>query len=110
MRMCNSIPVLGMSGKLGPKLGEGDRQVPEGIHRVESLNPNSLYHLALRVGYPNEEDRKHAAQEGRTNLGSDIMIHGKNSSIGCPQDRPSLPSWSDELYATVRTELEKLQR
>jgi len=51
-------PILGMNGTLGPKLREGDRQVPEGLYRVESLNPNSLYHLALRVDYPNAEDRR----------------------------------------------------
>ena len=44
-----TYPILGMSGKLGPKLKEGDMQVPEGIYGLESLNPNSLYHLALRV-------------------------------------------------------------
>ncbi len=76
-------PILGLSGTLGPKLREGDRQVPEGIYRLESLNPNSLYHLALRVNYPNQEDRRRGEADGRTDLGSDIMIHGKTGSIGC---------------------------
>lgn len=76
-------PILGMSGVLGPKLREGDMQVPEGVYRVESLNPNSLYHLALRVNYPNAEDRQRGRQDSRTDLGSDIMIHGKTCSIGC---------------------------
>jgi hypothetical protein len=35
------------------------------------------------VSYPNDEDRRHAADEGRTRLGGDIMIHGKSASIGC---------------------------
>ena len=48
-----SYPILAASGHLGPKLREGDGQVPEGIYAVESLNPNSHYHLALHVGYPN---------------------------------------------------------
>ena len=78
-----NYPILGMSGTLGPKLKEGDRQVPEGIYRVESLNPNSLYHLALRVNYPNAEDRRRGKLDGRNELGSDIMIHGKTCSIGC---------------------------
>ncbi len=78
-----SYPILGISGTLGPKLREGDSQVPEGLYRVESLNPNSLYHLALRVNYPNEEDRRRGVEEGRQELGSDIMIHGKTCSIGC---------------------------
>ena len=76
-------PLLAASGTLGPKLAEGDRQVPEGIYRIESLNPNSLYHLSLRVNYPNAFDREKGARDGRTSLGSDIMIHGKAVSVGC---------------------------
>jgi len=75
--------VLAASGELGPKLREGDRQVPEGIYPIESLNPNSSFHLSLRIGYPNAFDRRQAAKEGRTNLGGDIMIHGSAVSIGC---------------------------
>ncbi|HBA82682.1 MAG TPA: hypothetical protein DCZ95_01190 [Verrucomicrobia bacterium] len=140
-----NYPILGMSGKLGPKLKEGDMQVPEGIYRVESLNPNSLYHLALRVNYPNLEDLRRAGEDGRTELGSDIMIHGKNCSIGClamgdeaaedlfilatqtgidnvsiilspvdlrsrpaPLQMTAAPKWIDELYSSIKTEMEKL--
>ena len=82
-RFIRSLPILGASGKLGPKLKEGDRQVPEGMYPIESLNPNSLFHLALRVGYPNAFDREQAAKDGRRELGGDIMIHGSTASIGC---------------------------
>jgi hypothetical protein len=78
-----SYPVLAASGELGPKLREGDRQVPEGLYGIESLNPNSRFHLALRVDYPNEDDRSRAALDGRSQLGGDIMIHGDDVSIGC---------------------------
>lgn len=71
------------SGQLGPKLCEGDGQIPEGIYGIEFLNPNSLYHLSLKVSYPNAEERARAKKEGRTNLGGDIMIHGRNVSVGC---------------------------
>ena len=30
-----------LSGNPGPKLREGDRQVPEGVYAIEGLNPNS---------------------------------------------------------------------
>ncbi len=76
-------PILAASGHAGPKLREGDMQVPEGVYRVESLNPNSMYHVALRVEYPSEEDRARAAEDGRTRLGGDIMIHGGAASVGC---------------------------
>ena len=71
------------SGEVGPKLREGDRQVPEGIYTIESLNSNSRYHLALRVGYPNAFDKEQAKKDGRTFLGGDIMIHGNSLSVGC---------------------------
>lgn len=82
-RLLKRYPILGASGLLGPKLREGDCQVPEGLYRVESLNPNSLYHLALRIDYPNPADRELGAAEGRECLGGDIMIHGNTCSIGC---------------------------
>jgi len=60
-----------------------NRQIPEGIYRIESLNPNSRYHLALRLDYPNAMDRAWAVEDGRAALGGDIMIHGRDVSIGC---------------------------
>jgi hypothetical protein len=81
--LLKTYPVLAASGALGPKLQEGDLQVPEGIYRIESLNPNSMFHLSLRVNYPNSFDRAKAAVDGRSNLGGDIMIHGNKCSIGC---------------------------
>jgi murein L,D-transpeptidase YafK len=75
--------VFGASGRLGPKLAEGDRQVPEGLYRAELLNANSRFHLSIRLNYPNDFDRVVGASDGRTNLGSDIMIHGGASSVGC---------------------------
>ena len=82
-RLVHTYPILAASGGPGPKLREGDRQVPEGIYPIESLNPNSRFHLSLRVGYPNASDRAQASAEGRTKLGGDIMIHGNAVSIGC---------------------------
>lgn len=77
------IPWTATSGGPGPKLREGDRQIPEGIYPIIALNPNSRFHVSLRVGYPNRLDRAVAAQEGRTRLGGDIMIHGGAKSVGC---------------------------
>lgn len=83
LRLVHTYAISGMSGGPGPKLKEGDRHVPEGIYAIESLNPNSLYHLSLRIGYPNAYDRAQARADGRANLGGDIMIHGGSASIGC---------------------------
>jgi murein L,D-transpeptidase YafK len=76
-------PILAASGVAGPKLREGDLQVPEGIYRINLLNPNSKFHLSMQIDYPNSFDRHHAKLEQRTQLGGEIFIHGKAASIGC---------------------------
>lgn len=82
-RFIATYPVLGLSGELGPKLREGDRQVPEGVYRIEGVNPNSNYHVSLRLNYPNNFDLQKAAADGRLEAGSDIYIHGGTASVGC---------------------------
>lgn len=82
-KFVREYPIQAASGVAGPKLREGDKQVPEGVYPIELLNPNSSYHLSMRIGYPNTFDREQALSESRTNLGGDIMIHGKAKSIGC---------------------------
>ncbi len=78
-KLFRTYKIAGMSGNSGPKLAEGDGQVPEGFYFVppRAMNPNSDYHLSFNIGYPNEFDRAHQ----RT--GSAIMVHGNRVSIGC---------------------------
>jgi len=82
-RFIRDYHIMAASGYAGPKLRQGDRQVPEGIYRITQLNPNSNYHLSMKINYPNELDLLHAQQEQRTNVGGDIFIHGKSISVGC---------------------------
>lgn len=82
-RFIHTYKIQKLSGILGPKLREGDGQVPEGIYKIIGLNPNSSYHLSMKINYPNEFDLEHAKQEGRTEPGTNIFIHGKAVSIGC---------------------------
>lgn len=82
-KFIRQYPILAASGHAGPKLREGDYQVPEGIYRIEHLNPNSSYHLSMKVSYPNDFDRRMARGDQRTRLGGDIFIHGRAVSIGC---------------------------
>ena len=78
-QLFRSYPIAASSGTIGPKLTEGDGQVPEGCYSVppSAMKPDSRYHLAFNLGYPNAYDRA----QGRT--GSFIMIHGNRVSIGC---------------------------
>ena len=47
-------PICAWSGQLGPKQLQGDYQSPEGFYAVGKgqLNPNSRYHRAFNLGYP----------------------------------------------------------
>ncbi len=82
-KLIHRYRILAASGGPGPKLRQGDKQVPEGIYAISFLNPNSAYHVSLRVNFPNAFDRQMAAKDSRRELGGDIMIHGKNLSAGC---------------------------
>lgn len=82
-KQVKNYPIVGVSGVAGPKLKEGDLQIPEGFYRISGLQPNSVAHLALRVNYPNDVDRANAKIDKRTNLGGDIEIHGSYWSTGC---------------------------
>ena len=93
--LLTSYEICKWSGKLGPKLKEGDRQAPEGFYRVNKhqMNPNSQYHLSFNMGFPNAYDRSH----GRT--GSHLMIHGACSSAGCYS---MTDEKVEEIYAMAR--------
>ena len=71
--------ICSSSGILGPKKKQGDGQVPESFYKIVAYNPNSSYHLSLKVGYPNKAD----AKNNKEPLGGDIMVHGKCVTIGC---------------------------
>jgi murein L,D-transpeptidase YafK len=90
-----TFPICNWSGTLGPKQAIGDHMAPEGFYSLtrDSLKPDSKYHLALNVGYPNALDRS----LGRS--GDFIMVHGKCVSVGCFAMTDDL---IEEVYAYVR--------
>lgn len=94
----SSYPILGKCGTIGPKLKEGDCQIPEGSYRIQELEPNTPYHVAMRVNYPNDFDKQMGAADKRTDLGGDIMVHGCDVTIGClAMGDPA----SEELFVLV---------
>ena len=79
----HTYPLTAFSGRLGPKLKEHDRQIPEGVYRLTTLNPFSSMHLSMMINYPNNFDRLQAIKDGRRHLGNNIFLHGKTFSVGC---------------------------
>ncbi len=74
-----TYPICHWSGTLGPKLRDGDRQAPEGYYTVTRAQARHVgrWPVSLDIGFPNILDQSQA----RT--GSDILIHGGCSSVGC---------------------------
>jgi hypothetical protein len=79
-RLLKTYTVCALTGELGPKRSQGDRQTPEGFYEIDFFNPQSEYHLSLHVNYPNRSDRL-LGSAGR--LGGDIFIHGGCLTEGC---------------------------
>lgn len=90
-----TYPICTWSGQLGPKFKQGDKQAPEGFYIVNrhQMNPNSKFHLAFNLGYPNAFDKAHR----RT--GDFLMVHGECSSAGC---YAMTNSQMEEIYALAR--------
>lgn len=82
-RFVKQYPIYAASGGPGPKLTEGDHQVPEGVYTIVALNPNSRFDLSMQLNYPNAFDREEALDDHRTDLGGNIFIHGDALSVGC---------------------------
>jgi len=83
IKLLKEYPFTAYSGTLGPKLKDGDRQIPEGIYKVEYLNSNSPYYLSMKLNYPNEFDKSKTKFSNIDEMGKDIFIHGKAATIGC---------------------------
>jgi murein L,D-transpeptidase YafK len=90
--LIHTYPICEIVGDLGPKRQEGDFQIPEGFYNLENFNPNSKYHLSLKISYPNESDRILGLKD---KLGGDIYVHGKCETIGC---LPMTDDLIEEIY------------
>ena len=91
-RKLKSFNICSKSGELGPKIEQGDKQVPEGVYFIDRFNPSSSYHLSLGISYPNTVDKK---RSGAKNPGGDIFIHGYCVTIGC---LPMTNEGIEEIY------------
>lgn|SRR3990167_1849757 len=69
---------LGGSPKVH-KERQGDCKTPEGLYAINGKNINSRYRKALKISYPNDQDKKHCAKIG-CSTGNDVMIHGLHNS------------------------------
>jgi murein L,D-transpeptidase YafK len=96
-------------GGLTPKRRAGDGRVPEGLYAITAHNPESAYHLSLRIGYPTAEQVA-AAQARGASAGGDIMIHGLPNGRGWIGSRQLNVDWTDGCIAVTDREMDWLYR
>ncbi len=93
----------------GPKEKQGDNKTPEGLYVIEGRNHDSQYHVALRISYPNEKDKKRARQLGVT-PGGDIMIHGIKKDFSWIGERHTERDWTQGCIAVTDEEIEEIEK
>jgi murein L,D-transpeptidase YafK len=94
---------------IGDKERQGDGRTPEGVFRIEFRNPNSKFHLALRLNYPDAAHLIRAEALG-VSPGGDIMIHGlpKGYEAYGPAHRDD--NWTEGCVALTNQEIEEIWR
>ena len=94
---------------VGPKEYEGDQRTPEGIYAIDFHKPDSDYHLALHLSYPEQRDIDRAALHGLS-AGSDIMIHGLPNGRGWIGRFHRRRDWTAGCVAVANFEIEEIYR
>ncbi|NWG70458.1 MAG: L,D-transpeptidase family protein [Parvularculaceae bacterium] len=97
---------LGFS-PVGDKVRQGDGRTPEGVYRISLKNPNSQFHLSLKISYPDTEDRRAAARRG-VDPGGDIFIHGTPGRSAPYPAGASIPDWTLGCIAVTNEEIEEV--
>lgn len=92
---------------VGPKEKAGDSRTPEGDYILDWRNPNSKFHLALHISYPNAEE-KTRAERGSYAPGGDIMIHGRPNWTGWIRALYKDRDWTDGCIAVSNAEIEEI--
>jgi murein L,D-transpeptidase YafK len=91
----------------GPKLQEGDGRTPEGAYSIDFKNARSRFHLALRISYPDAEDRESARRRG-VSPGGDIMIHGLPNGLGWLGGAHLWRDWTDGCIAVTNRQMDEI--
>jgi murein L,D-transpeptidase YafK len=93
----------------GHKTKAGDKKTPEGTYKLDSRKPDSKFHLAIHISYPNESDIVNAHKRG-VSPGGDVMIHGLPHDLGRVGKLHRLSDWTNGCIAVTNSEIEEIWR
>ena len=91
----------------GDKLSAGDRRTPEGLFFIDFRQPNSRFHLALHISYPDASHRARSLAAGVA-PGGDIMIHGLPNGFGEAGATHRINDWTNGCVALTDEEIEQI--
>jgi murein L,D-transpeptidase YafK len=94
---------------VGDKVRKGDNRTPEGIFRIEARNPQSRYHRALRISYPDAAHLARARALG-VQAGGDIMIHGLPARQAWVGAAHRDFDWTEGCIAVTNREIDEIWR
>ncbi len=93
---------------VGHKQQQGDSRTPEGVYTVDFRRAESRFNLALRISYPNQQDRQIAASRG-VNPGGEIYIHGQpTGGVSRARLAETGPDWTDGCIAVTNAEMKEV--
>jgi murein L,D-transpeptidase YafK len=92
---------------VGHKEREGDHKTPEGVYSITKKNLKSKYHRALKISYPNKEDKEKAEKKGH-HPGGDIMIHGMEPAFWWVNSRHKLRDVTRGCIVVTNKEIEEI--
>ena len=94
---------------VGDKVSIGDGRTPEGIFYIDYKNPDSKYHMALHISYP---DAAHIAKSRAAHAkpGSDIMIHGLPKAYADVGAKHAQYDWTEGCIAVTDIEIDEIWR
>jgi len=107
-RVLKSYKVALGQDPVGHKVQQGDSRTPEGVYTVDFRRTVSRFNLALRVSYPNMQDRQYAASRG-VDPGGEIYIHGQPTGGVSPTRLAQTGSdWTDGCIAVTNPEMQEI--
>src|SRR5262249_21455796 len=91
----------------GPKRNYLDQRTPEGRYAIDWRNPNSRFHRALHISYPNDSDREFAQRAGLA-PGGGVMIHGLPNGARWVGEAHRTYDWTNGCIAVTDDEMDEI--
>jgi len=91
----------------GQKVRQGDNRTPEGTYVIDWRNPESRFHKALHISYPNWCDRENARRSGAP-PGGEVMIHGLPRDFEDLGESHAVRNWTKGCIALSNAEMDEI--